>query len=33
VPDVLHGEDVVEAAQTCPMEAIVVYDEDGRAAA
>ncbi len=33
VPEVLHGEDVVEAAQICPMEAIVVYDEDGRAAA
>lgn len=24
-----HGGDVVEAAETCPMEAISVYDESG----
>jgi len=33
VPGAQHGEDVVEAAATCPMEAIAVYGADPRTAA
>jgi ferredoxin len=33
IPDAAHGEAVVEAAATCPMEAIALYEDDGRAAA
>jgi len=33
IPGAAHGDDVVEAAQTCPVEAVVVHDEHDRAAA
>ena len=33
IPGAAHGDDVVEAAQTCPLEAVVVHDEHDRAAA
>ena len=33
IPGAVHGEDVVEAARTCPMEALVVRDAGDRAAA
>jgi len=33
IPGAPHGEDVVEAAATCPMEAIALSEDDRRAAA